>query len=454
MAAMSVPANFSTAIDIGKCNLDVIRPWVATQLTELLGIEDDVVIELVLSMLEDGGGSTLGSKLDPRVMQWSLRGFLGEQPAKTFMQELWGLLISAQSSPGGVPKSFVEEKKAQLAVEKRKADEAFGGRADRPVQSIDEYERPIRRHAGPDRRRFDDDRSYQVRDRRGDARQPAEYDRRGGRYGDGRPYDKRDHSLDRRRPERRRSRSPRMTRRDYSRSPPRRSRPSRYSRSPDRRGALRDRSPRRGRSRSYSRSPRRERPRDSGRSRQRARSRDYSRTPSRSPRRARRRDHSQAPPRRDNRRSPPPRRSRDYSRSPPRRDRPRARSRTPRRARSRDRRSRSSSNLSSILTYPSSSDSRSASRDRPVANIGPTPTPAPLPTNVETSDTAKEVRARIEAMKREQSARQVRLRIEELKSGRSTGDAAEPSPTQQPSSRPSTAGTWTAILRELPQSSS
>jgi serine/arginine repetitive matrix protein 1 len=50
-------------------------------------------------------------------MQISLTGFL-ESKSAPFCKELWKLLISAQESPGGVPKEFVEEaKKHMLAKE-------------------------------------------------------------------------------------------------------------------------------------------------------------------------------------------------------------------------------------------------------------------------------------------------------------------------------------------------
>ena len=36
-----------------KVNLDVIKPWITNRLEELLGLEDDVVIEFVFNQLED-----------------------------------------------------------------------------------------------------------------------------------------------------------------------------------------------------------------------------------------------------------------------------------------------------------------------------------------------------------------------------------------------------------------
>ncbi len=38
---------------MGKVNLDVIKPWITSRVTELLGFEDDVVIDFVFNLLEN-----------------------------------------------------------------------------------------------------------------------------------------------------------------------------------------------------------------------------------------------------------------------------------------------------------------------------------------------------------------------------------------------------------------
>lgn len=35
-----------------KVNLDVLKPWMTKRITEILGFEDDVVLEFVMNMLE------------------------------------------------------------------------------------------------------------------------------------------------------------------------------------------------------------------------------------------------------------------------------------------------------------------------------------------------------------------------------------------------------------------
>ncbi len=89
----------------------MIKPWISRRVTELLGFEDDVVLEYAAGMLEEERYP------DPRKVQIQLTGFLEGKTAE-FMGELWELLISAQESVGGVPKRFVEEKKEELRLKR------------------------------------------------------------------------------------------------------------------------------------------------------------------------------------------------------------------------------------------------------------------------------------------------------------------------------------------------
>jgi len=59
----------------------------------------------------------LSSKLqfpDGRDMQINMTGFLNAKNARTFVQDLWALLISAQDNIGGIPAVFVEQKKEEI----------------------------------------------------------------------------------------------------------------------------------------------------------------------------------------------------------------------------------------------------------------------------------------------------------------------------------------------------
>ena len=101
------PAVFSERVDMSKVNVSVMRPWIATRVEQMMGFEDDILAELIMSLLESD------SHPDPRRMQITLTGFL-EKRAAPFMNELWRLLLSAQASVGGVPRAFVEQKKREM----------------------------------------------------------------------------------------------------------------------------------------------------------------------------------------------------------------------------------------------------------------------------------------------------------------------------------------------------
>ena len=51
-------------VDMRKVNLQVIRPWITKKVIELVGFEDEVVVEYAMGLLEDeskpvGGSHTL-----------------------------------------------------------------------------------------------------------------------------------------------------------------------------------------------------------------------------------------------------------------------------------------------------------------------------------------------------------------------------------------------------------
>ncbi len=54
-------------VNIEKVNLDVLKPWITNKLNEILGMEDDVVIEYVFNQLEE-------KNISPKVMQINLTG--------------------------------------------------------------------------------------------------------------------------------------------------------------------------------------------------------------------------------------------------------------------------------------------------------------------------------------------------------------------------------------------
>ncbi|KAL8962524.1 MAG: hypothetical protein Q9193_001078 [Seirophora villosa] len=105
------PPEFSQKVDMKKVNVEVMKKWIAGKISDILGNEDDVVIELCFNLLE-------GSRFpDIKVLQIQLTGFLDKDTPK-FCKELWTLCLSAQSNAQGVPKELLEAKKLELIQEK------------------------------------------------------------------------------------------------------------------------------------------------------------------------------------------------------------------------------------------------------------------------------------------------------------------------------------------------
>lgn len=131
-----------------KVNLTVIRPWIAKKIVELVGFEDEVVVEYAMGLLEDKQEPVrpictlvnisplilvlYAQTPDPKKMQINLTGFLTKD-TPAFMTALWNLLLEAQTDVTGVPRTFVEEKKLEM----RRAREG-------DTRAIDERDRRLR----------------------------------------------------------------------------------------------------------------------------------------------------------------------------------------------------------------------------------------------------------------------------------------------------------------------
>ena len=50
---MSLTFCFDYKVDMRKVNLQAIKPWITKKVIELVGFEDEVVIEYTMSLLED-----------------------------------------------------------------------------------------------------------------------------------------------------------------------------------------------------------------------------------------------------------------------------------------------------------------------------------------------------------------------------------------------------------------
>ncbi|KAK7987854.1 YdiU domain-containing protein [Apiospora arundinis] len=211
LRATKFPPEFNQKVDMQKVNLQVMKKWIASRISEILGSEDDVVTELCFNLVE-------GSRYpDIKSMQIQLTGFLDKDTAP-FCKELWKLFLSAQGSPQGVPKELLEAKKAELIQEKIQAEKAAEEarvrrenqeRRDRELSDIRERERRDRgfrggrggdnwrgggNRRGGDRAFEDRNRGFgRGRDRsvtpprrgsyRGDRDRYVPQDRRGGRRG-------------------------------------------------------------------------------------------------------------------------------------------------------------------------------------------------------------------------------------------------------------------------------
>ncbi|KAI2614528.1 uncharacterized protein GGS25DRAFT_55016 [Hypoxylon fragiforme] len=117
LRATKFPPEFNQKVDMQKVNLQVMKKWIASKISEILGSEDDVVTELCFNLIE-------GTRFpDIKSMQIQLTGFLDKDTAP-FCKDLWKLCLSAQSSPQGVPKELLEAKKLELIQEKIDADKA------------------------------------------------------------------------------------------------------------------------------------------------------------------------------------------------------------------------------------------------------------------------------------------------------------------------------------------
>ncbi|KAK4070335.1 hypothetical protein Trihar35433_4802 [Trichoderma harzianum] len=117
MKSTKFPTEFNQKVDMQKVNLQVIKKWIANKISEILGSEDDVVIELCFNLIEGPRHPDIKS------LQIQLTGFL-DKDTGPFCKELWKLLLSAQSNPQGVPKELLEAKKLELMQEKMEADRA------------------------------------------------------------------------------------------------------------------------------------------------------------------------------------------------------------------------------------------------------------------------------------------------------------------------------------------
>lgn len=97
--------------------LEALRPWIARRLTELVGIDDEVLIDFFWNTLE------AKQEVEAGETQLLLTQFMGKHNAVTFVSELWEWFGKAKTALDGVPEALRTEYD-QFLAQTRKAEEA------------------------------------------------------------------------------------------------------------------------------------------------------------------------------------------------------------------------------------------------------------------------------------------------------------------------------------------
>ncbi|KAK4784453.1 hypothetical protein SAY86_018821 [Trapa natans] len=118
-------------VDMTKVKMDVMKPWIATRVTELLGFEDEVLINFIYGLLDR-------KEVNGKEVQISLTGFMEKNTAK-FMKELWNLLLSAQKNASGVPQQFLDarEEEARKKAETDRMDDEIRRKRDKENRELE-----------------------------------------------------------------------------------------------------------------------------------------------------------------------------------------------------------------------------------------------------------------------------------------------------------------------------
>ena len=200
--APKYPPALDRRVDLRLVKFDVLKPWITDRVTELLGVEDEVLVAMIFNFLEMDQIHSSGAGIHSQLLT-----FL-DVNTDAFMVELWDLLVSAMHNASGISQKFIDEKAAELKRQKEMAEELK-----RRQQAVEG------RVKKEDRRpRWDDD---------DDGRRDR--DRDGRRDGRDRGRDSRDRDRDRSRSRDRRKRS-RSRSRSCSRSRSPAKRQDRYER--------------------------------------------------------------------------------------------------------------------------------------------------------------------------------------------------------------------------------
>ncbi|CAL0304162.1 unnamed protein product [Lupinus luteus] len=114
LKSQKFPAELEHLVDMTKVNMDVMKPWITKRVTELLGFEDEVLINFIHGLLDK-------KEVNGKEVQIQITGFMEKNTGK-FMKELWTLLLSAQKNVSGVPQQFLDAKEEELRKKKVEND--------------------------------------------------------------------------------------------------------------------------------------------------------------------------------------------------------------------------------------------------------------------------------------------------------------------------------------------
>lgn len=114
LKSQKFPSELDHLVDITKVKMDVMKPWIAQRVTELLGFEDEVLINFIYGLLD-------GKEVNGKEVQISLTGFMEKNTGK-FMKELWQLLLSAQNNASGVPQQLLDAKEEETRKKQAESD--------------------------------------------------------------------------------------------------------------------------------------------------------------------------------------------------------------------------------------------------------------------------------------------------------------------------------------------
>ncbi|CAN1329225.1 Serine/arginine repetitive matrix protein 1 [Linum perenne] len=114
MKSQKFPPELEHLVDMTKVKMDVVKPWIATRVTEFLGFEDEVLINFIYGLLD-------AKEVNGKEVQIQLTGFMEKNTGK-FMKELWSLLLSAQKNASGVPQQLLDAKEEETRLKLAERD--------------------------------------------------------------------------------------------------------------------------------------------------------------------------------------------------------------------------------------------------------------------------------------------------------------------------------------------